>query len=137
MTILLRLALSLGLMSGAAAASSLEGRVSHVRDVDTIEVRGTAVRLNGVDGPELDTAMGQRGKSYMRDLVGGRVVRCDLNGERNGDRLIGVCYLEGRDIGALAIAAGFALDCRRYSGGRYADLEQRRARDRIRRARYC
>lgn len=50
---------------------------------------------------------------------------------------IGVCYADGEDIGAAVIAAGHALDCRRYSGGRYRHLETPAAKSRIRRAGYC
>jgi micrococcal nuclease len=60
-----------------------------------------------------------------------------LNGERTYDRWVGVCYLDGQDIGAIAVANGHALDCRRYSGGRYRDLEIPAARSRIQRAGYC
>jgi micrococcal nuclease len=45
--------------------------------------------------------------------------------------------LDGQDIGAIAVANGHALDCRRYSGGRYRDLETPAARSRIQRAGYC
>ncbi|MBK1637411.1 hypothetical protein CKO19_17085 [Rhodovulum adriaticum] len=46
-------ALLAGLLAGPAAAERvIEGRVTVVRDVDTIVVAGTPVRLNGVDGPE-------------------------------------------------------------------------------------
>ena len=70
-------------------------------------------------------------------LVRGETVTCQLNGERTYDRWVGVCYLGGQDIGAIAVANGHALDCRRYSGGRYRDLETPAARSRIRRAGYC
>ena len=40
-------------------------------------------------------------------------------------------------LGAIAVANGHALDCRRYSGGRYRDLETPAARSRIGRAPYC
>ena len=119
------------------AEASLTGVVTHVRDVDTLEVEGVAIRLNGVDGPELDAPYGREAAAFMRILAEGREVTCRLNGERNRDRLIGVCYLEGQDIGALAISAGFALDCRRYSGGRYAPLEVPELHARLGRARYC
>ncbi|QQA41509.1 thermonuclease family protein [Pelagovum pacificum] len=120
------------------AQASLEGVVTHVRDVDTFEVDGIAIRLNGIDGPELNEPHGRQASAFMQQLVDGRTVTCALNGERNGDRLIGVCFLDGQDVGALAIAQGLALDCRRYSGGRYAHLEQPGAVQRLGgRAGYC
>lgn len=125
------------LAASAQAEDTLEGKVTHVRDVDTIEVRGKAVRLNGVDGPELKTRIGKEGKFYLQRLLKGATVRCELNGERTYDRWVGVCYLNGQDLGALVIAEGLALDCRRYSGGRYRHLETSAARSGINRAKYC
>jgi endonuclease YncB( thermonuclease family) len=126
------------LMSGPAFADRiLEGRVTVVRDVDTIVVAGTPVRLNGLDGPETSTRIGREARSFMTRLVRGETVVCQLNGERTYDRWVGICYLDNQDIAAIAVANGHALDCRRYSGGRYRDLETTAARSRIRRAGYC
>ncbi|MBF9038470.1 thermonuclease family protein [Rhodobacterales bacterium LSUCC0246] len=120
-----------------ARETQITGIVSHVRDVDTVELGGIAVRLNGIDGPELSTQVGQEAKLFMAKLVLNREVACNLTGERSHDRLIGICYLNGEDIGAIAIRNGFALDCRRYSGGRYAGLETSAAIASIERASYC
>lgn len=108
-----------------------------VRDGDTIVVDGTPVRLNGIDAPELGTRSGQQARRWMVNYLRGKSVECRLNGERSYDRYIGVCYADGTDIGAALIAAGHALDCGRYSGGRYRHLETPAARSRLRRARYC
>lgn len=108
-----------------------------VRDADTIVVSGTPVRLQGVDAPELDTGAGKDARRWMVNYLANRTVECTLNGERSHDRYVGVCYADGLDIGAAVIAAGYALDCRRYSGGRYRHLETSAAKSRIRRARYC
>lgn len=109
----------------------------HVRDADTIVVDGTPVRLNGVDAPELKTRAGRDAKRWMVNYLRARSITCDLNGDRTYDRWVGVCFADGQDIGAAVIAAGHALDCRRYSGGRYRHLETPAAKARIRRARYC
>jgi endonuclease YncB( thermonuclease family) len=129
--------LSLLLSGPALADRTIEGRVIVVHDVDTIVVAGTTVRLNGVDGPEVSNRAGRDARTFMTRLVRGEMVSCDLNGERTYDRWVGVCYLNGQDIGAIAVADGHALDCRRYSGGRYRDLETPAARSRIQRAGYC
>ncbi|WP_254429115.1 MULTISPECIES: thermonuclease family protein [unclassified Ruegeria] len=115
---------------------TVEG-IARVRDVDTVVVQGVPVRLNGVDGPELSTSAGMAAKQWMADHLRGKTVTCKLNGERTYDRWVGVCYVDGEDIGAASIAAGHALDCRRYSGGRYRSLETPEARARIVRAGYC
>lgn len=119
------------------AERSIEGRVTVVRDVDTIVVAGTPVRLNGVDGPETSTRAGREAKSFMQRLVGGKVVTCALNGDRTYDRWVGTCFIDGQDIGAIAIANGQALDCPRYSGGRYGRYETRAAQSRLPRSGYC
>ncbi|WP_254683776.1 thermonuclease family protein [Ruegeria sp. AD91A] len=110
---------------------------ARIRDVDTIVVQGVPVRLNGVDGPELSTSAGIAAKRWMADHLRGKIVTCKLSGERTYDRWVGVCFVDGVDIGAASIAAGHALDCRRYSGGRYRHLETPGARARIVRAGYC
>jgi endonuclease YncB( thermonuclease family) len=121
----------------SGVARTVEGRVTRVRDIDTIVVAGTAVRLNGVDGPELDTQAGREARAWLVRQIDGRQVRCDLDGSRTHDRFVGICYLEGQDIGAMAISAGHALDCPRFSGGRYRHLETPASRSRLSRASYC
>lgn len=108
-----------------------------MRDGDTIEVGEVPVRLNGVSAPELKEPLGRKSKQFMRDLVLGKPVRCELNGEKTYDRLVGVCYLDGKDIGVSVIEAGLALDCPRYSGGRYARIEIVAARKKIKLPKYC
>ena len=108
-----------------------------IRDAETIVVSGTPVRLNGADAPELGTRAVRDARRWMVNYLDGRSIECELNGERTHDRWVGICYADGEDIGAALIAAGRALDCRRYSGGRYAHLETPAARSRIRRASYC
>ncbi|WP_417269918.1 thermonuclease family protein [Celeribacter sp.] len=115
----------------------IEGRVTKVRDVDTIVVSGTSVRLNGLDGPEVSTRAGKDAAVFMRRLVGGKTLICELNGDRTYDRWVGVCFLGGQDIAAIAVSQGYALDCARYSGGRYRKFETPAAKSKIRRAGYC
>ena len=44
-------------------------------------------------------------------MVDGKRVRCELNDQKTYDRFVGVCYLDGRDIGAAVIKARLAIDC--------------------------
>ena len=137
----MRVLLTLALMAFGAAAqtqpATLSGSVTHVRDVDTIEVRGQAIRLQGLDGPELGTRAGQDGLRFVERLLRGRQVACSLTGERSYDRWIGTCSVDGTDLGAIIVGEGYALDCARYSGGRYAHLETPAARSRLPRSGYC
>ena len=133
------LALTIGLVVALSveASQTVEGRVTTVRDVDTIEVRGVPVRLNGLDGPETSTRAGRDARNFMVRLLRGKSVTCQLTGARTHDRWVGICYLDGTDIAAIAVANGHALDCARYSGGRYRQYETPAARSRLTRARYC
>ena len=119
-------------MVPAAAApcrrGTLTGEVTHVRDGDTIEVRGIPIRLSGVAAPERGERGGAEARAVMRGLVAGRSVHCRLDGSRTHDRCAGVCYLDGADIAAELVRRGLARDCPRYSGGRYAAAERAAAR---------
>lgn len=120
-----------------AEPTILTGTVTHVRDGDTIEVGKVPIRLNGVSAPELKEPLEPQSKQFMRNLVNGKHVRCELTGAKTYDRFVGTCYLDGEDIGIAVIAAGRALDCPRYSGGRYAEFELASSREAIKLPNYC
>ena len=127
----------LTVISTSAISTDLDGTVTHVRDGDTIEVSNIPIRLTGVSAPELNKPLGIASKKFMRDLVLGKPIHCELNMTKTYDRLVGICYIGGEDIGASIIKAGLALDCPRYSGGLYAGIEIASGRDRIKLPRYC
>ncbi len=129
----------IALLTGCASDGIVSSDI-YVRDADTIVLfgkKGTPVRFEGVDAPELETQEGQVSKQWMTDYLRGQTVRCDLTGEMNGDRHIGTCFVDGENLSATVIAAGHALDCPRYSGGRYKHLETAQAKSQIKRASYC
>ena len=43
--------------------------------------------------------------------------------------MLGICFVEGKDIAEALVSAGLARDCLRYSGGRYARIEVQAAAD--------
>ena len=118
----------------ATAAERLVGRAKAI-DGDTLEVAGIRVRLQGVAAPEIEhpgrpvaEPGGPEAAAFMARLVDGRTAVCELGGQRSRKRRVGVCKLDGADVGAEVIAAGLARDCPRFSKGRYATLEQPAAR---------
>jgi endonuclease YncB( thermonuclease family) len=121
----------------AAEPTVLTGTVTHVRDGDAIEVGKIPIRLNGVSAPELKEPLGPQSKQFMRSLVDGKSVRCELDGTKTYDRFVDTCYLDGRDIGSLIIGAGLALDCPMFSGGKYKTFETEAAQSRIKLPGYC
>jgi micrococcal nuclease len=82
-----------------------------------------AIRLNGLAAPEGAEPGGAEASEAMRALVLGKVVTCELDGDRKHDRCIAVCALEGADIAAELVQLGLARDCPRYSAGRYQGVE--------------
>lgn len=111
-----------------ASAEQLVGRGRTI-DGDTIAVGGVTVRLKGVAAPELQERGGAAAAAFMRDLIEGEIVVCELTNERSWGRRVGVCRLRGDDVGGALIAAGLARDCPRFSGGLYASIEPRPARE--------
>jgi micrococcal nuclease len=100
---------------------------SFVRDGDTVEVNNMAIRLNGLTAPEDDEPGGAAAGQAMLELVDGRELQCELNGERTHDRCVGVCYLDGADISEAMVHRGVARDCPRFSQERYARAERQAA----------
>jgi micrococcal nuclease len=99
--------------------------VTFVRDGDTIELGSMAIRLNGLAAPEWDAPGGFEATAAMRELVLGKVIACELDGEATYDRCAAICTLEGgADISEELVRMGLARDCPRYSGGRYQAAEQ-------------
>ena len=127
------LAVALALLAASPAhgrqceRGTLAGAVSHVRDGDTIEVAGRAIRLNGLAAPEGDESGGSEATRAMIDLALGRQVQCELNGERTHDRCVAVCHLNGADIAEVMVRTGLARDCPRFSRGRYQVAEAQAA----------
>ena len=106
---------------------TLTGQVTLVRDGDTIVVGSMPIRLNGLAAPEGDEPGGGAATQAMTQLVQGRTLQCELDGERTHDRCAGICYLEGEDISEVMVHRGVARDCARFSRGRYAEAERRAA----------
>lgn len=76
----------------------LIGPVTHVRDGDTIEVNGVAIRLAALDCPENGTQNGDAATRIARQIQGAQA-RCELTGAKTYDRLVGYCSVGGKDFG--------------------------------------
>ena len=76
----------------------LSGTVTHVRDGDTIEVSGIAVRLSALDCPENDTRQGKQATKIAKQFEGSQAM-CELTGAKSYDRLVGYCTVGGADFG--------------------------------------
>lgn len=114
---------TLVMCAGAQATEFISG-VARILDGDTLDVGNIRVRLKGIAAPELSEPGGVEAAAFLFNLVGGRVIRCELTGEHTYGRRVGWCILGEHDIAAAEIAAGLARDCPRWSGGIYASTER-------------
>ena len=76
----------------------LEGKITHVRDGDTFEVLGKAVRISALDCPENSTSEGKRVTKFAKRFQGQYAV-CALTGATTYDRVVGYCKINGIDFG--------------------------------------
>lgn len=124
-------------LTGPFAHAGVSG-VPSVTDRDTLEIRGVAVRLHGIDAPESSQRCyrpsgkawrcGQKAALALADKIGRAPVRCEGEERDRYGRLIGTCYSDGEDLNAWMVANGWAVAYRRYSRD-YVD-EERKARQR-------
>ncbi|MDF2809052.1 MAG: nuclease [Microvirga sp.] len=130
------------LLPSIVAAQSLEGR-AQVIDGDTIALEGlgTRIRLYGIDAPEgrqtCQTSAndkylcGPKSAEALQGLVGrnGRAICEQTDRDRYG-RVVAVCKVDGRDLGAELVRQGWAIEYVRYLDGRYTanETDARRAK---------
>ena len=96
-----------------------------VVDGDGLTFGRIEVRLQGIAAPELSDPGGSESRLHLQQVVGNHSVECLLDGTLAGAgrRPVGVCFVEGKDVGLAQVLSGNALDCPRYSKGRYQQAE--------------
>ena len=126
----LALIVALALWPLVAAAASLTGP-GRIVDGDAFEslgrmslAGGQLVKLWGIDAVEGSQLCQRQGQPWrcgddaaaaLRYLIEGRKLTCDAQGHDRYGRIVAVCRIEGRDIGAEMVRQGWALDYERYS----------------------
>ena len=97
----------------------LEGQVTHVRDGDTIEVNGIAIRLSALDCPERGTRGGEHANRLAQQFLNTKAV-CELTGAKTYDRLVGYCSIENQDFGLFMMLNSACKLWKKYDvWGRY------------------
>lgn len=76
----------------------LAGKVTHVRDGDTIEVNGIPIRLSALNCPEKGTQKGDYATRLAKQFYGSQAI-CELTGAKTYGRLVGYCSINGADFG--------------------------------------
>ncbi len=120
--------------SGAAvhaAPTAWSGRVTAVVDGDTIRVRGPgqdlprAVRIEGIDAPEICQSGGDAARQVLRQQVLHRQVTLVVSRQDEYGRDLATVLLDGEDVGRRLVLEGHAWSYRfRNHPGPYAREEQ-------------
>ena len=95
------------------AVSVLRGTITHVRDGDTFEVKGTPVRISALDCPENSTSLGQKATRFAKQFKGKQAV-CELTGAKTYDRVVGYCSIEGKDFARIMVDNKLCKFCHKY-----------------------
>lgn len=127
--VLLLVALALPLASHASRPS-WSGTVTHVSDGDTLWVRPErggsprAVRLDGIDAPELCQTHGEAARAALVGRVLGRAVQVRVRRHDDYGRALARVTLGGQDVGGWLVSQGHAWSYRyRRQAGPYARQE--------------
>ena len=120
-------------------------------DGDTIRVSRRTIRLSGLDAPELDQVakhehgywyqQGQRVKSELIRVIGGKHVEVQVEGTDKYGRVLGTVLYEDKDVGEWLVREGYAIaaygeqykhveaEARRAQRGMWAHAEVHDPRD--------
>ena len=94
-------------------------------DGDSIVLDAKKIRLHGIDTPEIrqkckDSNLknyncGIRAKQELENLIGNNTVTCETKDKDRYERLVSVCFVNGKDINSILVTNGWALAYRKYS----------------------
>jgi endonuclease YncB( thermonuclease family) len=106
-----------------------------VTDGDSLRIDGVAIRIEGIDTPELQQNCEAKGQSYhcgeaarreLARLIDGAAVTCEVVGQDRYRRSLARCEAGGGDLGAALVRRGFAV----AYGKTYAREEAQARRER-------
>lgn len=120
----------------ALILAASQGEV-YVARGDMLVIAGTPVRLHGIDLPAGPRPQANSARAEMQRIVQDHVVTCRVSTERVANHRLATCMADGEDIAAELVSRGHALDCERYSDGRYRELEPEGTRERLQASGYC
>ena len=98
-----------------------------VIDGDTLNINDERIRLWGIDAPEIRQkcggfACGVIASLYLESIITGEVT-CEKQDTDRYGRTVAKCFVAGRDLGAIMVENGWALDYEKYSKGFYSDQQ--------------
>lgn len=120
------------LFATPAAAQSVSGP-ARAADGDSLDLSGIAVRLHGIDAPELAQSCerqsiawlcGKEARAKLASLVAGAQVACEQKDIDDYGRIVAACRAGGVDLGGAMIDAGLAVALPQFSD-RYVAAQAR------------
>ena len=106
--------LSLLLLSLSLFSAEIIGKVVGVSDGDTITVLDDMdqgnfrIRLDKIDAPEKKQAFGNKAKQYLSSLIFGKKVSIRYKSIDRYGRILGVVFLDGKEINLVMVQSGYA-----------------------------
>jgi len=108
---------------------SLPALAQSVVDGDTLYVDAVKYRLCGIDAPKHGHPGYHQAVDYLHSLVRGKKVKCTPVGQgtpcdgrsktSNDELVVAQCFVDGMDLAAAMVRAGYAKDWPKFSGGYY------------------
>lgn len=121
----LRTGALLSLITLAVAPRAAISADVRVVDGDTLELRGSIIRLHGIDAPEAgQTCLDAHGNKWkcgktaiaaLENLVTGQVLKCEARSKDPYNRVIAVCETGSLDLSAELVRQGKAWAFLKYS----------------------
>ena len=121
----MRIALALLIIATLSAPAVAQSVV----DGDTLYVGQIKYRLCGIDAPEQGHPGYHQAIDYLHALVRGKKIECIPVGQgtpcdgrskpRSHDLIVAQCFVDGEDLAAKMVRAGYAKDWPKFSGGYY------------------
>ena len=102
--------------------SIIEGKITHVRDGDTLEIENIPIRLAALDCPENNTPAGRYATKIAKQFEGSQA-SCELTGAKSYGRFVGECSINGEDYGEMLVPQSACMVWRKYDvRKRYTEL---------------
>jgi endonuclease YncB( thermonuclease family) len=131
--LLLALLVAQGAPAPRESLKTFHGTVVRVVDGDTVRVltdpvpgrsaQSIAIRLYGIDAPEESQPFGPAAQHALSQLVLGREVEISKVARDDFGRLVALVRVNGLDVSAVMVRAGYAWAFRRYLGRLEQDAE--------------
>ena len=101
-------------------AATIQGKVIHVADGDTVTVLDATdtqykIRLQGIDAPEKAQAFGNKSKQSLHEIVHSKQVTVDYQKKDKYGRVVGKILLNNTDVCLEQLKRGMAWHYKQYA----------------------